>query len=76
MKNIDKDIFQYLIRVYYIRQAIKNTIELCKINIFYSHKISVSKKYVSPSLVKIHPVWKKYPEITCSVHDLIIKIPN
>ena len=36
----------------------KNTIELCEINIFYLHKISVFKKYVGPSLVKIHPVWK------------------
>ena len=44
---MDKDIFQYLIRVYLIYQAShKNTIELCKINIFYLHKISVFKKYV------------------------------
>ena len=46
---MDKDIFQYLIRVY--QASHKNTIELCKINIFYLHKISVFK-------VKIHPVWK------------------
>ena len=31
---MDKDIFQYLIRICYIRPAIK-IIELCKINIFY-----------------------------------------
>ena len=55
---MDQDIFQYLIRVCYIRPAIKNTIELCKINIFYLQKISVFKKYVWLSLVKIHPVWK------------------
>ena len=70
MKNMDKDIFQYLIRVYYIRldcyshpivtscvitaepvkyqASHKNTIELCKINIFYLRKITLSlfKKYV------------------------------
>ena len=39
-------------------QASHKNIELCKINIFYLHKISVFKKYVWQSLVKIHPVWK------------------
>ena len=32
---MDKDIFQYLIRVYYIQASHKDTIEPCKINIFY-----------------------------------------
>ena len=54
---MDRDIFQYLIRVFY-KASHKNTIELCKINIFYLHKISVFKKYVWLSLVKMHTVWK------------------
>ena len=57
---MDKDIFKYLIQVYYIRPAIKISLqEIC---------LTESGKN-SPGL-------EKYPEITYSVHDLIIKIPN
>ena len=42
---MDKDIFQYLDPGLY-QASHKNTIGLCKINIFYLHKISVFKKYV------------------------------
>ena len=75
---MDKDIFQYLIRVCYIRPAIKILYNFVKLTFSISlHKISVFKKYVWLSLVKIHPVqMEKYPEIIYSVHDLIIKIPN
>ena len=50
---MDKDIFQYLIRVCYII-----LIYLLLTFSISLHKISVFKKYVWLSLVKIHPVWK------------------
>ena len=59
---MDKDIFQYLIRVYLIYQASHKNISLQEVCLTESGKNS-------PSL-------EKYPEITYSVHDLIIKMPN
>ena len=54
----------------------KNTIELYKINIFYLHKISSLQEICLTESGKNSPGLEKYPEITYSVHDLIIKIPN
>ena len=54
----------------------KNTIELCKINIFYLHKIFSLQEICLTKSDKNSPGLEKYPEITYSVHDLIIKIAN
>ena len=57
-------------------QASHKNIELCKINIFHLHKISVFQEICLTESGKNSPSLEKYPEITYSVHDLIIKIPN
>ena len=55
----------------------KDTIELCKINIFYKFTYNISLEEIClTESGKNSPSLEKYPEITYSVHDLIIKIPN